>query len=197
MPWATPSTPPLLATLTVGTLRNRRRALASPAEQADAASEVLRAQATPDEFVTGLLMRIRLADGAAELVDAGHPAPFLLRDGNVVPLNVALQPPFGVTAMRYRADRVALMPGDRLLVVTDGYLDRSAQRVDIEGILAAGADRHPRQIVQELARSLLEATGHQPEDDATALCLDWYGATGIRSATGGASQARATTHVDR
>jgi serine phosphatase RsbU (regulator of sigma subunit) len=187
----------MLATLTVGTLRNRRRALASPAEQADAARDVLHAQASPDEFVTGLLMRVRLADGAAELVDAGLPAPFLLRDAKVVPLEVTLQPPFGVVMTPYRADRVALMPGDRLLVVTDGYLDRTAQRVDIEGILAAGGDRHPRQIVQELARSLLEVTGRQPEDDATALCLDWYGPTGIRAATGGASQSRATPHLDR
>lgn len=79
-----------------------------------------------------------------------------------------------------------------MLVLTDGYLDRNARRVDIEAILAADADRHPRQVVQELARKLIEVTGGNLLDDATALCLDWYGPVGTRSATGGASQARTT-----
>ncbi|HET9076114.1 MAG TPA: PP2C family protein-serine/threonine phosphatase [Acidimicrobiales bacterium] len=182
----------LLATLTVGTLRNRRRSLASPAEQADAATERLLTHAQPDQFVTGLVMRVRIADGRTEVVNAGHPAPFLVRDGRIVHLEVTVQPPLGVVPTPYRTDHVTLEPGDRLLVITDGYLDRKARRVDIEGVLAASMDRHPRQVVQELARNLLDITGGHLQDDATALCLDWYGPAGIRSASGGASQARAT-----
>lgn len=183
----------MLATLTVGTMRNRRRALASPAQQADAAGASLRAHAKPDQFVTGWVMRIRLSDGTAEVVNAGHPAPFLLRDGVVLSLDLEPQQPLGVTEKPYRTDRLTLVPGDRLLVITDGYLDRSAQRVKIEAILAADADRHPRQVVQELARNLREVTGGGLEDDATALCLDWFGPLGSRSAVGGASAARATS----
>lgn len=182
----------LLATLTVGTMRNRRRALASPAEQADAACESLRSHARADQFVTGLLMRVRLADGTGEVVNAGHPAPFLVRDGQIVQLDVTAQQPLGVATSPYHSDRVHLQAGDRLLIVTDGYLERDARRIDIEGILAATPDRHPRQVVQELAHNLLEITGGHPQDDATALCLDWYGPSGLRSATGGASQQRAT-----
>ena len=182
----------MLATLTVGTMRNRRRALASPAQQADAAGASLRAHAKPDQFVTGWLMRIRLSDGRTEVVNAGHPAPFLLRDGEVLTLDVDPQQPLGVATQPYRTDHITLLPGDRLLVVTDGYLERQAQRVEVEAILAADADRHPRQIVQELARNLREVTGGDLEDDATALCLDWYGPRGSRAASGGASQARAT-----
>lgn len=187
----------LLATLAVATLRNRRRALAPPAELADAAGEALRVHAEPDQFVTGLLMRVRLADGSAEVVNAGHPAPFLVRNGAVVPLDVTVQPPLGITDTAYRADQVVLAPGDRLLVITDGYLDRDARRVDVEAILASTTDRHPRQVVQELARRLLEVTGGELRDDATSLCIDWYGPTGVRSATGGASPARATNEPDR
>lgn len=182
----------LLATLTVGILRNRRRALARPAEQADAAGNGLQLHAGSDEFVTGLLMRIHLADGSAEVVNAGHPAPFLLREGAVMPLEVTVQPPLGVATTPYRTDRVVLEPGDRMLVVTDGYLERNARRVHIDDLLATTVDRHPRQIVQELARKLLDLTGGDLRDDATAVCLDWYGPAGIRAATGGASQARAT-----
>lgn len=182
----------LLATLTVGTLRNRRRALASPAEQADAANQSLRTHAKPDQFVTGLLIRVRLADGNTEMVNAGHPLPFLVRDGRIHPLDITAQQPLGVASTPYRTHHTTLKDGDRLLIITDGYLERDARRVDLEAILAATPDRHPRQVVQELARNLLNVTGGHLQDDATALCLDWYGKTGIRQATGGASQARAT-----
>jgi serine phosphatase RsbU (regulator of sigma subunit) len=182
----------LLATLTVGGLRNCRRGSASPAEQADAANQILQAHARNDQFVTGLILRVRLADGHTDIVDAGHPLPFLLRDGDVVPLDLTAQLPLGLATDPYRADTLALTPGDRLLLVTDGYLDRLAARLDIENILARTRDRHPRQIVQELARGVLQVTNGNPRDDATVLCLDWYGAAHARDASGGASQGRAT-----
>ncbi|HTW06531.1 MAG TPA: PP2C family protein-serine/threonine phosphatase [Acidimicrobiales bacterium] len=182
----------LLATLTVSTLRNRRRSLATPSEQADAANQALLSHAHPDQFVTGLLMRVRLSDGTAEIIDAGLPRPFLAREGHVVALDLDVQPPLGIATEPYRAEIVALQPGDRLLVVTDGYLERNADRVDVGGVLARGLGRHPRQAVQELAHELLALTGGRLQDDATCLCVDWYGTAGRRDATGGASRARAT-----
>ncbi len=182
----------LLATLALGTLRNRRRALASPAEQADATNDSLRRWAKEDQFVTGLILRVRLADGDAEIVSAGHPPPYLIRAGRAVNLAVGSQPPLGVTDWRYRSDSFRLEPGDRLLLVSDGYLDRNAAQVDIEGILTRTLERHPRQIVQELARNVLDATGGKLPDDATTLCIDWFGPREWRGATGGASADRAT-----
>lgn len=183
----------LLATIAVGSLRNSRRALASPAEQADMANASLTTHAQADQFVTGQLIRIRLADGAAELVNAGHPQPYLVRDGRPVMLDLAAEAPLGIRTGHYTAQALQLRPGDRLLFVTDGYLERSAAEVDIEAILAATLDRHPRQIVRELARNVVQTTGGTLSDDATAVCIDWYGSAGRRDAIGGASQARATT----
>ena len=182
----------LLATLAVGSLRNSRRGLASPAEQADVASNSLASLAREDQFVTGQLIRIRLADGAAELVNGGHPPPYLLRAGRAAKLEVTTDAPFGVQTDHYRTQTLQLQPGDRLLLITDGYLERNAINVDIERIMAATVERHPRQIVQELARNVLQATGGKLQDDATTVCIDWYGPTGDRDATGGASRARAT-----
>lgn len=182
----------LLATLAVAALRNVRRDLAGPTDQADAANAELVAHAGGEQFVTGLVLRVGLGDGRVELVNAGHPSPYLVRSGQPVqlPLNGGL--PLGLADDAYRAQRFQLQAGDRLLLVTDGYLERNAARVDIPAILAATIDRHPRQIVQELATRLLGATGGKLRDDATAMCMDWHGPDNPRHATAGATRARTT-----
>lgn len=182
----------LLATLTVGSLRNSRRSVASPAEQADAANVALMAGADPDQFVTGQILRIRLADGAVDIVNAGHPPPFLLRAGAAAVLEVAPGLPLGVGGDPYGAHTMELEAGDRLLIVTDGFLERNGN-LAIGEILEHSADRHPREVVRELAENLLAKTGGNLRDDATVLCIDWYGPCGVRNATGGASVDRATS----
>lgn len=84
-----------------------------------------------------------------------------------------------------------LEAGDRLLIVTDGFLERNAD-IAVSDILVRSADRHPREVVRELASNLLAVTGGDLRDDATVLCIDWYGHRGVRDATGGASLDRAT-----
>ena len=77
--------------------------------------------------------------------------------------------------------------------MTDGFLERNATTIDIEATLAATSDRHPREIVRELAYNVLDASGEGLRDDATVLCVDWHGSHGERMATAGASRERATT----
>lgn len=180
-----------LATLAVGSLRNTRRSVASPGEQADAANAALIDSAGPGEFVTGLIMRIRLADGTVDIVNAGHPPPILLRAGAAEVLELTPGLPLGVSSRAYETHTLKLEPGDRLLIVTDGFLERNTN-VAVGDILVRSADRHPREVVRELGRNLLDAIGGDLRDDATALCIDWYGPGGVRDATGGASLDRAT-----
>ena len=181
----------LLATLTVGALRNRRRQLASPAEQAAEADAALSATARPDQFVTGLVIRVHLADGTVELVNAGHPPPYLVRAGQATELPVPPGAPLGVAGVAYDTYRFELTPGDRLLLVTDGFLERNAD-LNFAKILEGTVDRHPREVVRELAENVLAMTGGDLQDDATVLCIDWYGPDGTRRAVGGASRGRAT-----
>lgn len=183
----------LLATLVVGSLRNSRRAAATPGEQADAANDAMLANAGADQFVTGQLLRIRLSDGAVDFVNAGHPSPYLIRDGRAIEVElVDPQPPFGIVAGAYRTQAAQLQPGDRLVLVTDGYLERNAVRLDLSKLLSTSVGRNPREVVRQLATNVLAATDGTLLDDATVLCIDWYGDPAPRAATNGADPDRVT-----
>lgn len=182
----------LLASLVVGSLRNTRRAAASPSEQADAANAAMQESSKAEQFVTGQLLRIRLADGSVEFVNAGHPSPYLIRDGQASEVAIAdPQPPLGIGPGVYLAQTATLRPGDRLVLVTDGYLERNAVRLDLSELLGTSLDRHPREVVRELAGQVLAATDGNLADDATVLCIDWHG-SGERYASNGSDAEGAT-----
>jgi hypothetical protein len=51
----------------------------------------------------------------------------------------------------------------------------NAATLDVAAALAATADLHPREVVHELGAAVLRATGGDLHDDATMVCLNWYG----------------------
>jgi serine phosphatase RsbU (regulator of sigma subunit) len=166
----------LLATLLVGALRNGRRKGLDLGEQARYANESLAENAPPGQFVTGQLMRVDLHTGTAGIVNAGHPFPLRLRNGKVEEVDLRIEPPFGVVAGKaFDVQTFPLEPGDRIVLLTDGMQERNAVNLDVAEALAASADLHPREVVHELGSAILHATGGQLEDDATMVCLDWYG----------------------
>ena len=78
--------------------------------------------------------------------------------------------------------------------------ERDAAVLDIAAALRDTADLHPREVVQELGAAVLHATGGDLRDDATMVCLDWYGGRprrrdSVHGADAGlASPARAPRH---
>ncbi len=166
----------LLATVLVGGLRNARRAGVGLVEQAELASAGLAEHTQDGEFVTGLLARIDLRSGNATIVNAGHPPPLRLRDGVVTGIELEVDPPFAISEPRsFRAQPLGLMPGDRLLFVTDGLLERKAAEIDIASLVVQSAAMHPREAVQHVVRAVREATGGELQDDASVMCVDWLG----------------------
>jgi serine phosphatase RsbU (regulator of sigma subunit) len=166
----------VLATVLVGGLRNARRAGVELGDQVRLASTGLGEYAGWSQFVTGQVARIDLGTQTATIVNAGHPMPLRLRDGQVDRVAVEADPPFGtVPGLDYRVQHLPLAPGDRLMFLTDGMTERNAAAVDIEALMTSGAEMHPREAVQHLVHGLLEATAGKPEDDATVMCLDWHG----------------------
>lgn len=166
----------LLATVLVGSLRNSRRRDMELARQAQIANDALARHSAVGDFVTGQLVRVVLATAELAIVNAGHPFPFRVRDGRVEQLELAIDMPFGIAPGReFRIQRFALQPGDRIVLVTDGMLERNAEDLDVVEVLERTARLHPREVVYVLGEAVLEATGAELHDDATVVCLDWNG----------------------
>ncbi|AVV44559.1 PP2C family protein-serine/threonine phosphatase [Streptomyces sp. ID05-04B] len=164
----------LLATLLVGALRQARRSGCDALNQADHAHQALLSHSRG--LATGQLLCVELDTGLCELVNAGHPRPLRLRDGTVEELKLAVNLPFGVAAPTpYRLQELHLLPGDRLVLLTDGMQERGAAAADLASIVHQTRGLHPREAVRSLTAAVLEACHGSLRDDATVLILDWHG----------------------
>jgi serine phosphatase RsbU (regulator of sigma subunit) len=187
----------LTATLCVGSLRNTRRMGGSLMEQASAANQALfehAAASGAEHFATGMLGRLDLTTGTLALVNAGHVAPYLCRGGTAAAVSLAVDVPLGLFAdTRYRHTEVMLQPGDRLVLVTDGMLERDAANLDLAGEIVRTRSLHPRETTRRLTHGVLKVSGADLADDATVMVLDWHGDHGSpRRTTAGAEPWRAS-----
>jgi serine phosphatase RsbU (regulator of sigma subunit) len=189
----------LSATLCVGSLRNTRYEGGSLLEQVAWANQALTEYASGnalEDFVTGVVGRLDLRTGSMELVNAGHVSPYMARGQQVASVELPADLPMGLFPdTSYHRRRVALEPGDRVVFVTDGMLERNAAGIDLLDEIGRTRELHPREAVRELADRVLEATNGALRDDATVLCLDWHGNHGQdRLSVYGADHRRARTH---
>jgi serine phosphatase RsbU (regulator of sigma subunit) len=74
----------------------------------------------------------------------------------------------------FRRCWLPLEPGDRIVLVTDGMLERKAAHLDLPTAIGQTRSLHPREAVRALADRALDATGRALDHDATVLCPDWH-----------------------
>jgi serine phosphatase RsbU (regulator of sigma subunit) len=190
----------LTASVCTASLRNARRqgaSLEAQADQTNLAVADLAQSRDGDDFVTGLIGRLDLDSGRLEMVNAGHVAPYLARGDRVTALDLSTEFPLGIfRETTYESSAIALEPGDRLVFVTDGMLERNVSSVDLPGAIADSRMLHPREAVRWLADCALAAAGHALSDDATVLCLDWHGGHDAERRAGtGADPVRASDRL--
>ena len=73
-----------------------------------------------------------------------------------------------------RVQPLPLAAGDWLVFLTDGPVERNGD-IDIQALVAQGAQMPPREAVQHLIHAVLNASEGELKDDATIMCLDWHG----------------------
>ncbi|SEH03439.1 PAS domain S-box-containing protein [Nonomuraea solani] len=119
---------------------------------------------------------------------AGNLAPILVREG----VTSQLGPPRGVllgaaSGRPYELATTRLLPGDLLLMFTDGLVERRTRDIDVGLDLTMAAARHlrGRDLEAGLDRLLTDIGGPNPEDDACLLAVGVLGQGGlsVRGAT--------------
>ncbi len=173
----------LTAASAMGQLRSAVRAIAAPdvgpaalLERLDSFVEQVEAAA----MATLAYAQLDLETGELRYACAGHPPPLLLPaqgearllwDGRSTPLGA-----FGAPSRRDEAS-IVLAPGDRLLLCTDGLVERRDRNLD-EGfeLLRAAAEQDRgglTETVEAVTAGLLRDERHR--DDVCVLLLGWSG----------------------
>lgn len=172
------------ASVTVAAYRNSRRRGLDLVASYGAIDDTLRDQFAGERFTSAVLGRLDVTTGAFHWVNAGHPAPLLIRGGRLVkvldaPAATALGVPFGDPPPMPAHE--ALEPGDRILIYTDGVIESrtpeglpfTAERL-VEFIERESDTGNP---APETLRRLRHAImGHQQgrlQDDATVMLCEW------------------------
>lgn len=173
----------LLTNLAVNALRNARRAGLSLADQAYLADQAIYGHYRGAAHVSVLLLGFDLDTGQVEIIDAGSPKMWRLRQGRAEPVEFEAQLPLGMFEDTvYTTQSFTAEPGDRFFFLSDGVYDVASpagERYSEQALVRAMAatrlippSQVPRAVLQELAshRGRIEA-----DDDAMVVCLDWHG----------------------
>jgi len=131
------------------------------------------------EFVALAYARFDPRSGALEIANAGLPDPYLLPRGGGLEVLEAPGPrlPLGMRVdVAYQALRRTLGPGDRVLMITDGLPEAPAANREPLGyealIRLVPRAATPRSLIDGLFDAVRGASGHELEDDWTALVLE-------------------------
>ncbi|MFF4562290.1 PP2C family protein-serine/threonine phosphatase, partial [Streptomyces sp. NPDC001435] len=173
-----------MATVAVGAYRHARRADIGLSEIYAFMDRAIADQFGPDHFVTAQMMRLNIATGHLQWVNAGHPAPLLIRDHQVVrQLAGPTTLPVGFGGEEPRISEQTLQRGDRVLCFTDGLIEEheaGEEQFGEEQLIhwvnrIEHTEKGVRAVVRALSHALKQQRGGRTSDDATLFLIEWRG----------------------
>lgn len=174
----------VMATLAIGAYRHARRADVGLVGLYAAMDEAIAGQFGLDFFATAQMATLDVTTGRLQWVNAGHPAPLLVRDHRVVAvLDSPTTLPVGFGGATPEVTERMLEKGDRVLFYTDGLTEEHLEGGEAFGevrlvdlIERAEQDGSPvQETVRRLSHALMNERGGTTTDDATLLVLEWRG----------------------
>lgn len=139
-------------------------------------------EAVLEGFTTALMAQVA-DDPVVHLVNRGHPPPLVLHQGSVRALMPACpQPPFGledlITDPPAKPESYPFVPGDRLLLYTDGVIEARNRDNDFFDLPQAVEGVHagtPQEFLERLHQHLLRHTEGRLTDDVAMILIDRLG----------------------
>ncbi len=175
----------LLATVALAAYRNTRRSDGSLSDSVLAIDRAIADIYEDSSFVTGVISELDPATGHLHYCVAGHPAPLLLRNGQVVKElgHGTAGPPLGLRMGPWTVNEEALEPRDRVIFFTDGVTEARDEHGEFLGearlvdfiVEASGTGSPPPETLRRLLQSILRYQGGDLQDDATVVMLEWHG----------------------
>ena len=171
----------LLSMQAVSAYRFARRRGRSVEEICTTVDKTLRRQFGGRRFVTALFCRLDLRSGKLSWVNAGHVSPLLLREGKVEELDQAAPVcPVGIELLdTVKASEVTLVPGDRLLLYSDGVVEARSpdgHQLDLTSVVRLVESQHDLPIEETCHRLIAEVLRHCSaplRDDASVLMVEY------------------------
>lgn len=185
----------LTSTVAITAYRNARRGGQDLAATYAAMESAVADFGRGDRFVTAILAELDTTTGHLSWLSAGHPSPLVLRAG-AVDDSLALEPmpPLG-TGLGLGSPTVCedfLEPGDILVFYTDGLTearDLDNALLGVDGLLdllrrSTREGRSLPELVRGIRDQLVDRDDAWVSDDATAMCVQWWGSRPADSGDG-------------
>ena len=145
-------------------------------------NELLCASNSEGLFITAFEGVLDLATGEFNFVNAGHEMPFICsREGAFKPYKI--KPGFvlaGMEEMKYKAGSLALNPGDKVFLYTDGVTEAANAQNELygmkrlEGALNQNRNAAPDDLLPSIKADIDQFVGEAPQfDDITMLCMEY------------------------
>jgi serine phosphatase RsbU (regulator of sigma subunit) len=169
-----------LGAAALGALRSARRSGKDLPDALAAIDETVRHLDNDEFFVTAVIARWRAATATLSWVNCGHPSPYVVgSEGDLLELEGPEHPALGTKARtpKFKVTERQFNPGERLILLTDGIIDRKVQgggTFGIEGLKNA-LDRaaSPTAALTAIAiqQTITDCWREPLEDDATAVVM--------------------------